>query len=36
LAGFVVNLDFRSRADAREEREHHARMNALRGQQPGA
>jgi hypothetical protein len=36
LAGFVVNLYFRSRADAREEREHHARMTALRGQQPGA
>jgi hypothetical protein len=36
VAGFLVNLFFRRRADAREEREHHARMNALRGQQPGA
>lgn len=36
LAGFCVNLYFRSRADAREEREHQARMHALRGQQPGA
>jgi hypothetical protein len=29
LAGFVVNLYFRSRADAREEAEHRARMRAL-------
>jgi hypothetical protein len=36
VAGFLVNLFFRRRADAREEREHQARMHALRGQQPGA
>ena len=29
LAGFCVNLYFRSRADAREEAEHRARMRAL-------
>ena len=29
LAGFAVNLYFRHRADAREEREHRARMRAL-------
>jgi hypothetical protein len=32
LAGFCVNLYFRSRADAREEAEHKARMSALRSQ----
>lgn len=29
VAGFAVNLYFRSRADAREEAEHQARMRAL-------
>jgi hypothetical protein len=29
VAGFAVNLYFRSRADAREEAEHRARMRAL-------
>jgi hypothetical protein len=29
VAGFAVNLYFRSRADAREEAEHRARMRAM-------